>query len=987
MAGKVLPEKPQKTSRNPKAKAPPKKVVRTSARRVKPRAPQSVSQEVFDLIGAAIYMSRGGRFVYVSPAYAKWTGYLASELIGAEVLPHIHPDDRKRVKTYLSMPGRKKAPQPYEYRWIRKDGEIIWFLETSGPGQYAGEPVVQASVMDLTVHKQATADMELSESRLQSLLDIFRHEAKDADALLAYALRHAISLTGSSLGFIGYYRESGKQVQIAAWSPEAMKDCAVKDKPEIYDVRHAGLWAEALRRREPLIINDYAAKHRGKKGLPEGHVALSRLVSVPIVRGKKIAGLVCVGNKATPYDASDVRQLMVLMDAVWSMIEHKQVEDILSQSEQRYRTVLDELGEGYNELDLEGNFTFINEAGARNIGYTTKEMLGTNVRAYLAEGEAEKLSGLLEDMLKTGQPVRACEVAVRNKQQVTRYFEMSGALICDEAGQPTGFRAITRDVTARKWTEEALLQSEAKYRSITESIGQAYFETDLRGFLTFFNDKVITDLGYTRDELLRMTHRDIQDEKNAAKTREAFARVLKTGLPNPSFVYEAICKDGSHAAFEISISLMRDSEGKAIGFRGLSRDVTERKKMEDALRASEERSRTIIATIPDPYFETDLKGHFIYINSAFQTLVGFSLDELRQMDYRTYLDKKTADAVYSLYNTVYKTGLTMKNAELQLLTRSRETRLVNLSVSLIRDPRGEASGFHGIMRDVTEKRAAEALILESEQKMRTYSETLEKSVSERTAQLEKAKVAAEAANRAKSDFLANISHEFQTPLNSIIGFTKVLKDRMFGELNDKQEEFLRYIAEAGDTLSRLLNEIIEVSKSKAERMRLHVTAVSISEALIKTVRLLDAQIQEKNQVLTTNIELDADVTIEADDEKVRQIFFHLLSNAVKYSPSGGRITVGARRVKSASGVEGVAVAFTDEGPGIRETDMPRIFRNFGRLESSYARETGGIGVGLFLTRQLAELHAGDVTVESQYGKGSRFIVFLPLKHSSGSGAE
>lgn len=659
----------------------------------------------------------------------------------------------------------------------------------------------------------------------------------------------------------------------------------------------------------------------------------------------------------------------------------KHLEESLRKSEERYRSILEAVEEGYGEIDVDGKILFVNHAAAKTIGYTPEELIGKDIRDLLDKEDVLKMETFYQSFLETDEHTRGGQIEMISKSGLKRFIEFSGAVIRDSAGIPTGFRCISRDTTERKWTEEALLQSEARYLSIVESIGHAYFETDLRGVMTFINDKVCVDLGYSRQELLSMSPHELQYPDNAKKTFEAFHDVFVTGRANPAYTYEFISKSGKKLAFEMSISLIRDAQGQPTGFRGLSRDITERKKMEEALRASEERARTIIATIPDPYFETNLKGQITYINQAFQSLTGYPLDELTTMDYRTYMDSANLESVTTLYKTVFTTGMTLKNAELQIESRDGKKHIVNLSVSLIRDSQGKATGFHGILRDVTEKRAAEALILESEKMLRAYSEDLEQRVSERTAELEKAKTAAEAASRVKSEFLANISHEFQTPLNSIIGFTKVLQDRLFGELNDKQAEFVAYIAEAGTNLSRLLTEIIDVSQVSTGRTTLKLGPVSISQALMKTLRLLEKPVRDKNQILTVNVLLDADVSIEADEEKIGHIFFHLLGNANKYTPAGGSITVSAKRTKSLTGKDGIAVSFKDNGPGIKPEDISRLFQNFGRLESAYARESGGIGVGLSLTRQLAELHGGGVSVDSEPGCGSTFTVFLPLKQN------
>ncbi len=648
--------------------------------------------------------------------------------------------------------------------------------------------------------------------------------------------------------------------------------------------------------------------------------------------------------------------------------------------EERYRTILEEINEGYGELDLAGNWVMVNEAAAKSIGYTLAEMIGKNYRQMTDEESARKMFEAYHHLYKTGEPFKSLEVEFLTRQGNRRLMELSGTLIRDKNGQPAGFRSLTRDVTQRKWAEDALLQSEAKYFSIIESLGEAYFETDITGVTTFINDKVCEDLGYTREELLHMSNRDLQDETAAQETYAIFNEVYETGHAVREFQYKVNRKDGSKFVYEMSISLMRDAEGRPIGFRGLARDITERKKVQDALKASEERARTIIATIPDPYFENDLRGKVTYINSAYLNLLGYTLSELQQINHLTYLDEKNAPIVADLYRTVYRTGLTMKNVEVEITVKSGEKRLVNLSVGLVRDSQGSPTGFHGIVRDITEKKRGEELIRRSEQSLREYSETLESRVKERTAELEKAKVAAEAASRAKSDFMANISHEFQTPLNAVIGFTKVLQDRMFGELNEKQEEFIHYIAEAGTSLSRIITEILDATHAASGSMKLHLSSVSMVEALSKTTRLLAQQVEEKSQILTVDVDLEADVTIEADEQKIQQVFFHVLSNAVKYTADSGQIHVQVSRARHPfSKQEGIQVAITDTGTGIRAEDIPRLFQTFGTLESPYTRPGKGIGIGLALTKQLLELHGGDIRVESEYDRGSCFTIFLPLK--------
>lgn len=913
-------------------KAIPKRLKKTANKLSPPGPLQSLTNDMLDTFGIGVYLAQQGKYVAASPIFEKLTGYAAADLVGKRILDHVHPDDRQTVQS-----GHKKqGGNPYEYRFIKKNGEVLRVLETSGPVVHQKAKAMLGSIMDVTRLKQPEESIGFKEGRYSTILQEIAENYYEDD------LKGNFTFVNDALvGHIGYPKE-----ELLGMNYRQYCDAATAEKMR-------ELYARVYQTGKPF--SGFEAQFTTKDGSK---------------RFAEVSGSLIRDKEGKPLGFRGLFR---------DITERKRIEDDLRKSEERYRTILEEIEDGYGELDLAGNWTFINEAGANNIGYTPDELVGKNYREVTEEASVQKVFELFNNVYKTGHPFKNEEVEFISKQGNRRVNEISGALVRDEKGQPIGFRGLSRDVTERKWAEDALLQSEAKYFSIIESIGEAYFETDITGIFTFINDKVCKDLGYTREELLHMNNRSLQDEDSARETYAIFNEVYEIGFPVKAFQFKAIRKDGREAFFEMSISLMKDAKGKPIGFRGLSRDITERKKMEDALKASEERARTIIATIPDPYMESDLKGQITYVNAAYVLLTGYTLDELKTIDYKKYLDKKNSNAIFVLYNTVYKTGLPMKNVELEFTTKNGENKLVNISVSLIRDPQGNPTGFHGIVRDITEKKKAEELIRQSEQSLREYSETLELRVRERTVELEKAKFAAEAASRTKSDFLANISHEFQTPLNAIIGFTKVLQDRMFGELNGKQEEFIRYIADAGASLSKIITEILDMTHVASGSIKLNLSSVSIVNALSKTTRLLTPQMEEKKQVLTVDVALDADISIEADEQKIQQVFFHLLSNAVKYNTEGGKVHIQALKTShKISGQEGISIAITDTGTGIKAEDIPKLFQTFGTLESPYTRSEKGIGIGLSLTKQLVELHGGTIRVESEFGRGSCFTIFLPL---------
>jgi PAS domain S-box-containing protein len=767
-------------------------------------------QDMIDAVGAGFYTLKEGKFVSVSPLYEKMTGYPASELVGSHLLDYIHPDDREMVRKKKLKKLRAASSEPFEYRFIRKDGETAWFMEMSGPAARDEAAGLIGSVMDVTGLKPSSDHYALQQDRYRAVLQEMGESYYETD------LQGNLTFVNDRLArTLGYSRKELLGMHYRGYCDGRTAKKMATLSTRIYKTDKPFTCFEGT-----YLRKDGAARHA------------------------EISGALMRDALEAPFGVRFMSR---------DITQRREMEEALRKSEERYRTILEEIKEGYGELDLKGNWTFANNAAAESIGYKPEELMGMSFRQVTDEPTAEKMAGLFDDLCRTGKPFKGEEALFISRTDIKLIHEISGALMRDEKKKPTGFRLLSRDITSRKWAEEALLQSEAKYVSIIESIDAAFFETDLTGVITFANDKACRDLGYTRDELLRMSNTQLQDEEHARKTYDAFIRVYKTGRTVKDFHYQVLRKDGTKADYELSISLIRNASGKPIGFRALSFDVTMKKR-------------------------------------------------------------------------------------------------------------------------------AEELIRKSEQSLREYSEKLERSVKERTAELEKAKIAAEAASRAKSDFMAGISHEFQTPLNAVIGFSKVLQDRMFGELNEKQEEFIRYIADAGKSLSRIITEILEVSRVSSGGADLNLSFVPLSGLLDKAGRMLVDLIKEKNHTFTLKIEPDADIHLEADEQKITQVIFHLFSNAVKYTAPGGKIDVRAFLAgDSASGRDGVSISVEDTGMGIKAEDIPRLFQTFGTLASPYTRSDEGIGMGLALARQLVEMHGGTIHVESEFGRGSCFTVFLPLR--------
>jgi signal transduction histidine kinase len=229
----------------------------------------------------------------------------------------------------------------------------------------------------------------------------------------------------------------------------------------------------------------------------------------------------------------------------------------------------------------------------------------------------------------------------------------------------------------------------------------------------------------------------------------------------------------------------------------------------------------------------------------------------------------------------------------------------------------------------------------------------------------------EAANRHKSEFLANMSHELRTPLNAIIGFSEVLDERMFGELNEKQAEYVRDIHTSGLHLLSLINDILDLAKVEAGRMELALSTFNVAAALENAATLVRERAARHGVALNLLIADNVD-SIYADERKFKQVLLNLLSNAVKFTPQGGRITVRAMR-----STEELEVSVSDTGIGISGADQKLIFEEFRQVGGDYAGKPEGTGLGLTLARKFVEMHGGRMWVQSELGQGSTFSFTLP----------
>lgn len=373
-------------------------------------------------------------------------------------------------------------------------------------------------------------------------------------------------------------------------------------------------------------------------------------------------------------------------------------------------------------------------------------------------------------------------------------------------------------------------------------------------------------------------------------------------------------------------------------------------------RTIEELYRSLLNSSADAIVIYDTEWRVKYVNRSFTRMFGWTLEELRDR-HLPYVPDSEEERTYLASRRLITATVPCAGFETRRCTKDGKMLEVRTSASLYSDHQGNPSGTLVILTDITEKKTAE------------------RDLKEALASATELRLQAEAANRAKSQFLANVSHELRTPLTAIIGFSEILEDKAYGDLNEVQRSYLGYILSSGRHLLRLINDILDLSKIESGKMELNLGDVDLARQLENSLLMIRQKALKRRLALNLHIadELQG-IAIRADEVKLKQILFNLLSNAAKFTPDGGTISL-----KTWTDANILFISVSDTGIGIDDQDRERILLPFEQVSQACAGEQSGTGLGLALTKSLVELHGGSITVESSgVGKGSTFTFTLPL---------
>jgi PAS domain S-box-containing protein len=495
-------------------------------------------------------------------------------------------------------------------------------------------------------------------------------------------------------------------------------------------------------------------------------------------------------------------------------------------------------------------------------------------------------------------------------------------------------------------------QDNERFKRMVESSQDWFWEFDENANFTYASPRTRDLLGYEPEELIGLNAFDLMNADEAERVHRHFDPIAKKYLPFNNLENVNIHKDGHEIVVESSGTPIFDGEGRFVGYRGIDRDITERKHTEVRLSESEERFRMIAEMLPVVVFELDLNGNLRFANRKAFDLFGFAAADfargLNALDFVIPEEKNLARE--RLRQRL--TGEAIGDVEYTAVRKDGSTFPVILNaIPLMKgiDP----VGFLGVMTDISERKKDEIALLEAKQ-------------------------AAEQASRAKSEFLANMSHEIRTPMIGIIGYSELLATT---ELTDEQKLYLATICSSGDSLIALIDDILDLSKIEAGKLDINREDFSLRKCIMELVTTQLTQFSSKGLSYEINIPDDLPDVLVGDSLRIKQILLNLLGNAIKFTEQGS-ITISVAVVQRRADKLLLDISVEDTGIGIPAEALERIFEPFSQADGTTSRRFGGSGLGLSICQRLTGLIGGSLRVNSREGLGSCFSLQLPLAIST-----
>lgn len=601
-----------------------------------------------------------------------------------------------------------------------------------------------------------------------------------------------------------------------------------------------------------------------------------------------------------------------------------------SQKEKRLLSLITHNFDAVTLINPLGKVLYASPSIKQVLGYTPAELIGRNGFKLVHPRDLPSVTkALTKIMLKKGTTA-TIEVEVKRKGGSWTWVEVVGTNLLTDP-DVGAIVANFRDITKRKQAAEQLrllYYESQKFYAAVEQTADAVFIVDSKGIIEYVNSAFEILTGYTKAEAINKTPRFIKSGVHDLKFYHTLWSTIMSGKPFRSIVVNKK-KNGDLFYADHTITPIKDSDGKILRFVGIWKDVTERKRMEDNLA----HLASLVDSSSDAIWSKTLDNRIISWNKGAELMYGYKAQEAIGKDITSLvvpLDKK---GELEKITRKAQRGIRMNALEAIHITKEGVRLDVSMTISPLKDPQGKVVAISAIVRDITAK----------------------KEFDER-----------------KSEFISMASHELKTPVTSMNLFIEVLEKRLAGISDERVKKSIASLKEQANRLKDLVSDLLDISRIETGKLRFHYETFRIDESIEEMIESLAVTIQRhKIQLLQKE-----PLTVYGDRHRMHQVLINLIINAIKYSPQEEKINVKVVRDNT-----NALVSVKDFGIGIAKKDQQRIFERLYQGTNAEEKTFPGLGMGLYISKEIITRHGGDIWVESAKGKGSTFYFRIPLAKS------
>ena len=631
--------------------------------------------------------------------------------------------------------------------------------------------------------------------------------------------------------------------------------------------------------------------------------------------------------------------LGMLVLAVNVGLRYRQFFAHIQRSENRLRAVVDTAVDGIIMIEGDGTISSFNGAAERLLGWKAQEVLGRNVKILMPDPHQSAHDGYLSRHLATGHAsIIGSGRDVQALHKTGELVDVRLAVGRAEGVEPPLFVGFLTDIRQRKAMETSLRDSEEQFRTLISNIPGAAFRRGAQLQPCFLSAQVQALTGWPAQTLLdgAISMNELLLAEDVQPYAEAVTQAMQTGVPY-AHEYRLRHRDGSIRWASESGQGVYDRHGELLWIDGVVMDITETKARNAEFAGTADAINRGMAVI-----EYGIDGHVLRINDRALALFGYAQEQVLNQHWSMFITPQTPD-----FGTTWRCLQAGESHTGEYPTPANEGRKLWIQASFnpILDASGQVFKIMQLITDITARHAMEQELLHAKER-------------------------AEAAAAARSTFLANMSHEIRTPMNAIIGFSEALLET---PLNPAQERHLHTVHRSARSLLRLLNDILDTAKLDKGAVELEVDDFSLADLCNLVLAAQRIQAERKGLQLRQHIAPQVPAYLKGDALRIQQVLTNLVGNAVKFTEHG-HVSLNATYDQGT-----LRLSVQDSGIGISPQQIERIFDPFAQADASTTRRYGGTGLGTTISRQLVELMGGDITVTSQLGLGSEFIVILPLK--------